>query len=166
LFAAFDGGDASAGIDAALETVGPEGRAGDKVGGYSQGMRQRLGLAVSLLRQPRLLILDEPTNGLDPGGIRDMRDLIKEACRARDDDLSLQSSAGRGRGALYARGRDPFGPHRLRGPARLAPTDRVRHHSDNRRRPEPRRALISLGNPPEVRKRSAQGVFICAARPR
>jgi energy-coupling factor transporter ATP-binding protein EcfA2 len=40
-------------------------------------MRQRLGLAVSLLRQPRLLILDEPTNGLDPGGIRDMRDLIK-----------------------------------------------------------------------------------------
>jgi len=78
LFAAFDGGDASTRVDRALETVGLEGRARDKVGGYSQGMRQRLGLAVSLLRQPRLLILDEPTNGLDPGGIRDMRDLIKE----------------------------------------------------------------------------------------
>ena len=61
-----------------LATVGLERRAGDKVGGYSMGMRQRLGIAVSLLRDPRLLILDEPTNGLDPGGIRDMRSLIKE----------------------------------------------------------------------------------------
>jgi ABC-2 type transport system ATP-binding protein len=77
LFAAYDGGEASTRVGSALETVGLEGRAGDKVGGYSQGMRQRLGLAVSLLRRPRLLILDEPTNGLDPGGIRDMRDLIK-----------------------------------------------------------------------------------------
>ena len=77
LFAAYDGGEAGTRVGSALQTVGLEGRAGDKVGGYSQGMRQRLGLAVSLLRQPRLLILDEPTNGLDPGGIRDMRDLIK-----------------------------------------------------------------------------------------
>jgi ABC-2 type transport system ATP-binding protein len=78
LFAAYDGGEASTRVGSALETVGLARRAGDKVGGYSQGMRQRLGLAVSLLRQPRLLILDEPTNGLDPGGIRDMRDLIKQ----------------------------------------------------------------------------------------
>jgi ABC-2 type transport system ATP-binding protein len=78
LFAAYDGGEASTRVGPALAIVGLEGRAGDKVAGYSQGMRQRLGLAVSLLRQPRLLILDEPTNGLDPGGIRDMRDLIKQ----------------------------------------------------------------------------------------
>lgn len=77
LFAAFDGGEARRHIDEVLDLVELTDRAADKVGGYSQGMRQRLGLAVSLLRDPRLLILDEPTNGLDPGGIRDMRDLIK-----------------------------------------------------------------------------------------
>jgi ABC-2 type transport system ATP-binding protein len=78
LFAAFDGGDAAGRIDEVLDVVGLQHRSGDKVGGYSQGMKQRLGLAVSLLRDPRLLILDEPTNGLDPGGIRDMRALVKE----------------------------------------------------------------------------------------
>jgi len=78
LAAALDGDDAASRVEAALETVGLERRAGDKVGGYSQGMRQRLGLAASLLRDPRLLILDEPTNGLDPGGIRDMRALIED----------------------------------------------------------------------------------------
>jgi ABC-2 type transport system ATP-binding protein len=76
LFAAFDGGDAATRIDSLLQLVELEDRARDKVGGYSQGMRQRLGIAVSLLRDPKLLILDEPTNGLDPGGMRDMRDLI------------------------------------------------------------------------------------------
>src|SRR5207247_10506622 len=52
-------------------------RAGDKVGGYSHGRRQRLGIAASLLRAPRLLLLDEPTTGLDPAGMRDMRDLVR-----------------------------------------------------------------------------------------
>jgi ABC-2 type transport system ATP-binding protein len=77
LLAAFDGGAGRSTVDETLELVELEGRAGDRVGGYSQGMRQRLGIAASLLRSPRLLLLDEPTNGLDPGGMRDMRNLIR-----------------------------------------------------------------------------------------
>jgi ABC-2 type transport system ATP-binding protein len=77
LLAAFDGNGARSRIDEALALVELRPRAGDRVGGYSQGMRQRLGIAASLLRDPRLLLLDEPTNGLDPGGMRDMRNLIR-----------------------------------------------------------------------------------------
>ncbi len=75
--AALDGYGAETRIDEALETVDLADRASDKVGGYSHGMRQRLGIAGALLRNPRLLLLDEPTTGLDPGGMRDMRALIK-----------------------------------------------------------------------------------------
>ena len=71
-----DGGQGHDRVEDVLGVVELDGRGGDKVGGYSQGMRQRLGLAASLLRRPRLLLLDEPTNGLDPGGMRDMRMLI------------------------------------------------------------------------------------------
>ena len=81
LLAAFDGGDAHVRIDEVLERVELSSRAKDRVATYSQGMRQRLGIAVSLLRSPRLLILDEPTNGLDPGGIRDMRVLVSALSR-------------------------------------------------------------------------------------
>jgi ABC-2 type transport system ATP-binding protein len=73
--------DANAGrrrIDAELDRVGLLARAGDRVGTYSLGMRQRLGIAASLMRSPRLLVLDEPANGLDPAGIRDLRTLISE----------------------------------------------------------------------------------------
>ena len=64
-------------IDEALDLVRLTDRAGRKVGGYSSGMRQRLGLAASLLRSPRLLLLDEPTVGLDPTGVREVQSLVK-----------------------------------------------------------------------------------------
>jgi ABC-2 type transport system ATP-binding protein len=76
LVAALDGGDAPERIDDALATVDLAARAKDKVRGYSHGMRQRLGIAGALVRDPRLLLLDEPTTGLDPAGMRDMRALI------------------------------------------------------------------------------------------
>jgi ABC-2 type transport system ATP-binding protein len=77
LLAAFDGGGSAERIDEVLALVELTDRAGDKVGGYSHGMGQRLGIAAALLRAPRLLLLDEPTTGLDPGGMRDMRQMVR-----------------------------------------------------------------------------------------
>ncbi len=65
-----DGPDARGRIDHVLEQVQLTGRASDRVGGYSSGMRQRLGIAAGLMRSPRLLLLDEPTSALDPAGAR------------------------------------------------------------------------------------------------
>jgi len=64
-------------IDRLLELVGLSGRADTNARGFSLGMKQRLGLAIALLGGPRLVILDEPTNGLDPSGIVEIRELIK-----------------------------------------------------------------------------------------
>lgn len=65
-------------INEVLEMVGLKDRAKDKVGKYSLGMKQRLGLALTLLHNPKVLILDEPTNGLDPAGIKQLRDILKK----------------------------------------------------------------------------------------
>jgi len=78
LLSELDGGD-RARVDEVLEAVGLSDRAKRKVGGFSSGMRQRLGLAASLLRTPRLLLLDEPTVGLDPSGVREILDLVQRS---------------------------------------------------------------------------------------
>jgi len=77
-------------IDTVLEQVGLDQVGRRPVRAYSMGMRQRLGLAAALLRTPRLLVLDEPTNGLDPQGIREMRDLLVELHR-RGSTIFLSS---------------------------------------------------------------------------
>jgi ABC-2 type transport system ATP-binding protein len=68
-------------LDEALDTVGLLGRAGDKVKTYSHGMKQRLGIACALVPRPELLVLDEPSDGLDPHGIKEVRDLIGSLAR-------------------------------------------------------------------------------------
>ena len=64
-------------VDEMLDVVGLRDAATDRVKGYSLGMRQRLGIAAAMLKQPRLLILDEPSNGLDPAGMKEVRDLLR-----------------------------------------------------------------------------------------
>jgi ABC-type multidrug transport system ATPase subunit len=76
MMADYDGGDARRRVDAALDTVDLADRARHKAGGYSHGMRQRLGIAAALLQPRELLVLDEPTNGLDPQGTREVRALV------------------------------------------------------------------------------------------
>jgi len=90
LLADYDGGNARSRIDEVLDIVELRDRAKHRVGGYSHGMRQRLGIAASLLRNPRMLLLDEPTTGLDPAGMRDMRALVR---RLADEGITVLLSS-------------------------------------------------------------------------
>lgn len=78
-------------IKEVLELVELKGREKDKVGKYSLGMKQRLGLALTLLHKPKVLILDEPTNGLDPAGIKKLRDILKEISHKEGVDVFVSS---------------------------------------------------------------------------
>ena len=84
------GGHRGSRVNEMLETVDLSGRAGDRVGTYSLGMKQRLGVAMALLPDPDLLVLDEPANGLDPLGIVEMRELLR---RLRDQGKTILLSS-------------------------------------------------------------------------
>lgn len=76
-YARMRGGITRERIDEVIELVGLKNRINEKISKYSLGMRQRLGVAQSILHKPKVLILDEPTNGLDPAGIKELRDILK-----------------------------------------------------------------------------------------
>lgn len=78
-------------IDEVVKTVHLEGRINDKISKYSLGMKQRLGIAQAILHEPRLLVLDEPTNGLDPAGIKELRDIFKTLAHEKNCTVFVSS---------------------------------------------------------------------------
>jgi ABC-2 type transport system ATP-binding protein len=78
-------------ITEVVRLVGMENRVSEKIKRYSLGMRQRIGLAMALLNRPKLLILDEPTNGLDPAGIKELRDILKKL--AHEEQVGVMVSS-------------------------------------------------------------------------
>lgn len=78
-------------VEDVIELVGLNNRIDDKVSKYSLGMRQRLGIAAALVQSPNLLILDEPTNGLDPEGIKEIRDLLKKLVKKEKTAILISS---------------------------------------------------------------------------
>ncbi|WP_123041937.1 ABC transporter ATP-binding protein [Cohnella candidum] len=78
-------------IDEVVDLVGLTGRIDDKVKKYSLGMRQRLGVAQAVMHRPKLLVLDEPTNGLDPAGIRELRDYLRRLAREEGTAVFVSS---------------------------------------------------------------------------
>ena len=92
MMAALSGGDIpKSRLEQVLEIVGLKGREKDKVKAYSQGMKQRLGIAIALVHSPGLMILDEPTNGLDPQGIAEMRELIRHLSNDHGKTILISS---------------------------------------------------------------------------
>ena len=83
-------------VPGALRTVDLADRGGDKFATYSLGMKQRLGVAAALIKDPELVVLDEPTNGLDPAGMRDMRRLVRELGAGRPHRAAVEPPARRG----------------------------------------------------------------------
>lgn len=79
------------GVQEAIRVSGLKDRLNDKVKEYSLGMKQRIGLAVALMKQPKLLILDEPTNGLDPMGIKDLREFLKDLSHNKNISVVVSS---------------------------------------------------------------------------
>ena len=136
-------------IDEVLELVGLRDRAGDKVSRYSLGMKQRLGIAGALLNDPRLLLLDEPANGLDPAGIAAMRETLRFL--AGQGKTVFVSSHLLSRGAAAGRRR---GHHRQRAPG--ARGQHRRAAGDGRRRPRacgPDRSRPRRRGPDGLRRR-------------
>ena len=91
LFAGFYGKEAEKRIPQIVKLVGMENRIKDKVSTYSLGMKQRLGIAQALLNKPKLLILDEPTNGLDPNGIVEIRNILKVLAKKENMAIIVSS---------------------------------------------------------------------------
>ncbi len=91
IFAAYSGRVPRAELEQAVHTVGLQGRIHDPVRAYSHGMRQRLALAQALVPAPQAVLLDEPTEGLDPEGIHEMRELIRQLNRERGLTVMLSS---------------------------------------------------------------------------
>ncbi len=91
LFASFYGKTAQRRINDVVKLVGMENRIKDKVSTYSLGMKQRLGIAQALLNKPKLLILDEPTNGLDPNGIVEMRNILRALANKEKISIIISS---------------------------------------------------------------------------
>ena len=113
LLAKLDGEAPPALIDEVLERVGLAERAASRVGGYSTGMRQRLGIAAALLRTPRLLLLDEPTSGLDPGGARAVATLMRELADQGRRGAPLKPSDRGAREGVRCLHGHPGGPGRV-----------------------------------------------------